>query len=402
MNKQIKLGKYGNLELPAENLKAHLYPSFTESLPNDRIEKAFATSGIEEFCSKYTNITVLVNDATRPTPTDVILEKACRFFDLQNTVFMIATGSHPPPSKTQLKRILGKNHDKMNIHIHDSRTEHGYIGTTKRNTKVMLDKTALKSDAFVVIGSVEPHYFAGYTGGRKSFLPGIAHYDTIEQNHSLTLNKNAKLLMLENNPVHLDMMEAVSFLEKPIFSIQAILNSANQIADLTFGDIEESFYDAVKIAEQVYTKPVDRKADMVVAIIEEPYDQTLYQAHKGMENCKHILKKDGLLIVAAPCERGIGNENFLKLLNRFDNYQTLYSHISRDYQLGAHKAINIAKFKQNHSLWLVSSNTLADSFADRQFSNLQIAIDSAIKHKGNKTELVVVENAASLVPVLGR
>lgn len=400
MNKQLKLARYGTIDLPAENLEAHLYPTSSKCLDNDQIEIAIANSELETFCSKYRTITVLINDATRPTPTNVILEKVCRYFDLQHTLFMIATGSHLPPSETQLRRILGENFDKMTVHIHDCYAKHEYIGTTKRNTRVMLDKKALEADAFVVIGSVEPHYFAGYTGGRKSFLPGIAHWDTIEQNHSLALDENSKLLALENNPVHLDMMEAISFLNKPVFSIQAVLNSNNQLADLTFGDIKDSFYEAVKIAAKTYTKPVHRKADIVVALIEEPYDQTLYQAHKGLENCKHILNKGGLLLLMASCKNGIGNDNFLKLLNRFDSYQTMESHIRENYKLGAHKALSLAKFKESHPIWLISQQKLKRSFADRQFDELQSALNNAIQQKGDNCRIIVLEHAASLVPIL--
>ena len=123
-----------------------------------------------------------------------------------------------------------------------------------------LNKIVAEAKKTIVIGSVEPHYFAGYTGGRKGFLPGVASYETITQNHKLALNKSAKALALDGNPVHEDMMDAMNVLKEiKVFSIMTILDKHHNVYETTCGDLVGAFYDAIDSAKKVFCVDIEEK-----------------------------------------------------------------------------------------------------------------------------------------------
>ncbi|MEJ2067607.1 MAG: lactate racemase domain-containing protein, partial [Deltaproteobacteria bacterium] len=143
----------------------------------------------------------------------------------------------------------------------------------------------------VAISSVEPHYYAGYTGGRKSFFPGAASYQTMEHNHRLALEEGVAPMALTGNPVHEDMVEAMGTLEgKEIYSLQVVLDRFHRICAAFAGSLEGSFAAAVQKAREVFAVEISARADIVVTIAPAPMDIDLYQAHKAIEHGKPALK----------------------------------------------------------------------------------------------------------------
>ncbi|MCJ2562544.1 MAG: lactate racemase domain-containing protein, partial [Candidatus Thermoplasmatota archaeon] len=183
---------------------------------------------LSEFLSGRSEFLVVVNDATRQTPTAKALEGLSEILRHKKPEFLIATGSHRAPTEDEMGSIFGKFHHeyKDRIGYHDSRnSEMVELGVTSRGTPVRVNKKVLEFDKIVLINSVEPHYFAGYTGGRKSILPGVSSYETIEANHKFALEPAARTTSLEGNPVHEDMAEAIGFLDREkLFSINLVLD----------------------------------------------------------------------------------------------------------------------------------------------------------------------------------
>jgi lactate racemase len=118
----------------------------------------------------------------------------------------------------------------------------------------------------VATGSVEPHYFAGYTGGHKASLPGVAGFNTMEANHKLALSPKAQSLALEGNPVHEDVLDALALIKAPVFALMTVLDKDQKIAAATAGDLMESFFDAVRLARQIFCVPIPALADVVVSV----------------------------------------------------------------------------------------------------------------------------------------
>jgi len=147
---------------------------------------------------------------------------------------------------------------------HDCRAEDlVYVGRTKALTKVYLNKTFVGADLRVLTGDIELHYYAGYGGGRKSVLPAVSGEETIQHNHSMMLHPKAKTGVLEGNPVHEDMIEAAR-LAKVDFIVSIVTNSKGELVRAFAGDLEQAFYEGVKLVDEMYKVPIERRADIVI------------------------------------------------------------------------------------------------------------------------------------------
>ena len=209
--------------------------------------------------------------------------------------------------------------------------------------ELYLNKLVGKASKVIVIGSVEPHYFAGYTGGRKAFLPGVAAFRSIEQNHRMALSPEARALALEGNPVHDDLMEAMELVRSPVYSIMTVLDRNHEIDTVTAGDITKSFEDAVVAANRIFTAPLEEKADIVVTAAPYPMDVDLYQSQKAIDNAKLALKDGGTMILVSACREGIGGEAFARLLSSASTPDEVLRKIDEGFKLGYHKAAKMAE-----------------------------------------------------------
>jgi len=266
-----------------------------------------------------------------------------------------------------------------------------------------VNKLGVEAQKLVPISSVEPHYFAGYTGGRKSFLPGIASYKTIEQNHKHALKPEAKALVLEGNPVHEDMIDALKTIaEKEIFSIQTVLDGERRIYAATAGHIHKSFYKAIDKAKDVFCVKVPKKSDIVVTVAPYPMDVDLYQSQKAIDNGKLALKDEGILIMISKCRTGIGPRTFFELMSSCKTPQETLNKIDKEFKLGYHKAAKLAEIATWAEMWGVTALPDKDleSIFIKPFSSIQKAIDKAIKIKGTDATILVLMDGGMTVPMI--
>jgi nickel-dependent lactate racemase len=190
------------------------------------LDKPIASKSFDEFLKDAKDILFIVNDGTRPTPTAKVLDIIYDKIRNRNVKFIVATGCHRAPTEEEYQEIFGSHLDEFRdrIHSHDSKNDEMVkLGVSKNGTVIEVNKLGGEAHKIAMIGSVEPHYFAGYTGGRKAFLPGIASYKTIEQNHKLALKMSAQAMALDGNPVHEDMEDAIKTVKgKEIFAIMTV------------------------------------------------------------------------------------------------------------------------------------------------------------------------------------
>ncbi|MCD4820167.1 MAG: nickel-dependent lactate racemase [Candidatus Cloacimonetes bacterium] len=407
----IKYGEKKYLINFPQTFKVHIIePESSKKIDNsylveNSLQNPLNSPSLLEFIESIKNLLIIVNDTARSTPTEKILKIILPSLQKTKYKIIIATGTHKVDFKKDLPKIFGALYKEVKdfVIVHNSKNdEMTYLGTTTFDNDIYLNKCIEDFEGIVVIGSVEPHYFAGFTGGRKSFLPGIAAYITIEKNHSFALNdKKSKIAILDENPVHEDMLEAISFIKKPIFSIQTVLDTEQNVIFASSGNIYDSFDKAVEFSRKYFIKKVSFKADIIVAEIETPFDKSLYQAHKGLENCKSVLKNNGIYILVAKCKDGLGSSNFVDLLKFANSLEELISFTKKEYKLGYHKSNRIAKFLLQNKLWLVSDlpDDIVTDIYMRNFHSVQEAIDSAIIIKGEKTKILIIKNAATVIPV---
>lgn len=377
------------------------------------LEKPIDKESFEQFANKSEKLLVIVNDATRPTPTSKIIDYLYPILSAHpHVTFLIATGVHRPPTDDEFKYIFGKYYDsfKNQIISHDARNDNDmtYLGKSKNGTEMYINNLVPEYGNVLVIGSVEPHYFAGYTGGRKSFLPGVASFKTIEMNHKLALSDKACSLALNGNPVHEDMADAMNVLQNiNVFSIQTILTGDHKIYAVTTGDLHTSFDAAIEYANQIFCVPLKQKGNIVLTAAPYPMDVDLYQSQKALDNGKLALEDDGIIILVSKCRTGVGEDAFLKLLGGASSCCDVLEKLSDEYKLGYHKAAKMAQIGTRSEMWAVTDldeNVIKKALM-KPYSNIQKALDDAIKtikDKGKKPQIVVMPFGSLTIPFLKR
>lgn len=370
------------------------------------IDNPVNSRNLGDFLADARDVLLIVNDATRPTPTARVLENIHDAIKPFNLKFIVATGAHRAPTEDEYRQIFGRYYKEFRpcTCAHDSRAEGDmvYIGKSRNGTEMLVNRLGMECHKIVIISSVEPHYFAGYTGGRKSFLPGIASYRSIEQNHRLSLNSQAKALALEGNPVHEDMVDALGTIRnREIFSIMTVLDRNHRIYAATAGNIDDSFTAAATRAKEVFAVRIKGKADIVVSVARFPMDIDLYQSQKALDNGKLALREGGILILVSKCRCGIGDETFAKLLCSCNTPEEALKRIGEGYVLGYHKAAKIAEIKLWAEMYGVSAlpDELARGLFITPFSSPQEALDHALDVKGNDAKVLFLLDGTMTVPI---
>ena len=254
------------------------------------------------------------------------------------------------------------------------------LGTTRNGTPILLNRAAVEADRVVILGSVEPHYFAGFTGGRKAFLPGVAGYATIEANHKLALDPRAAALELADNPVSQDMEDALAFVPKKVFALMAVLDKGQGLSAITAGDLRLSFEAAVAKAKGIFAVAIPERADIVISVAKPPMDIDLYQSQKAIENGSLAVREGGCLILVSSCRDGVGDEAYMRLLSSERRPEAVLGRIKEGYRLGYHKAGKIAQAAMRSRILAVSeldAATLGGAFMEKQPS-LEAALATAL------------------------
>ena len=374
-----------------------------EDVIRQGLDNPVGNYSFDSFLGECDKLLVIVNDGTRPTPTARVLKHIHSRLKDMDVQFIIATGVHRAPTDEEYRFIFGDlyDHYKNRICSHDARKdEMAHLGVSSNGTEMYINKKVTEYEKVMIIGSVEPHYFAGFTGGRKSFLPGVSSYKTIEMNHKHALHRDARALKLKGNPVHEDMIDALKTLKCDVFSIQAVLDKKHKIYGLTSGDINESFYQAIDKAEEIFVTEIPEKADIVVSVAGYPMDVDLYQSQKALDNGKLALKDGGILIMVSSCREGLGEEAFYNLLSSSDTPAEVLEKIKDNYVLGYHKAGKMAEV----NLWadVKAFSELEDDLWKKIFikpvKDLQKAVDDALLEKGPEAGVIVLTDGCMTVP----
>jgi nickel-dependent lactate racemase len=383
-----------------------------DEIISNSLRKPINTPSFQEFIQGYDSFLIIVNDHARATPTPKLLKHVLPVLEGKKIGIIVASGTHSLPSEDDLKNLVfGRYYSQLRklVVFHDSKATEKFItiGTTSRGTKVRVNRIVNEYKAIITINSIEPHYFAGFTGGRKSFLPGISAFDSIEANHSMALLDESRILSLKGNPLHEDLEEAAHLVTDthPVFGINVVLDGSNKIVGSFAGDIFEQLYQGAELAKEVYAPPIENAPDVLISVVHPPLDQNLYQAQKGFENCLFALKPGGIMILVASCYDGVGPEDYETMLQSSstpDELAEKFEEIKVDYQLGWHKVGSIPPFLKDRELWMVTripEKKLKQMFI-KGFTDPQKAIDEALKKMGVNCQVLVVQDSANVCPVL--
>lgn len=413
MNIDIKYGKDGiqKIDVPEENLIGVFCPKDVEcGIPEDvinaSIDDPVGYDSLDQFLEGGKDIVFIVNDGTRPTPTAKVLDALSKRMDLRKARYMVATGNHRDMTAEEYDFVFGKHLGDLKDRIicHDAKNSSCvFLGDSKNGTPMEVNEIAVNADRLVIITSVEPHYFAGYTGGRKSFLPGVASYRTIEANHRMAMRAEAQALALEGNPVHEDMMDALEKVKgKRIFSIQIVMDRHQNVYRVASGELNECFKMAVSWAEDVFCVPIPQKADLVISVAPYPMDVDLYQSQKALDNGKWALKEGGRIVMVSKCREGIGHATFLQQLSSSKDPKVVLENLNKEYKLGYHKAAKMAEIAVWADIWTVTDldPAIIRKANMTPFPTVAAALERALKDNPNAKVIIMMDGSVTIPKVI--
>ena len=329
----------------------------------------------------------------------------------ENITFICATGSHRHQSKEEHQILLGKKLDnRFEVVDHDCKDEENLInlGTTSFGTPVIINKTAIQCDHIILTGAIVFHDLAGFGGGKKSILPGIAAYESIMANHKLSLGNNfgegTNSLVCcgntENNPVHLDMLEAAAFV-KPTFLFNVIIDEAGNIVNAVAGDYIKAHEAGQRLVAEADSCYIKEKADIVVVSAGGyPKDIDFYQASKALINAKEASKKDGFIILLAECIEGYGGVEVQQMLEGFSDNYSREKALRENFSIAKYTGYLIAEIAEEFNVILVSSlNSKLLRNANIQVTeDVNQALAMAIQQKGMDAKIYLMPNGANTLP----
>jgi len=314
------------------------------------------------FQKKASKILIIVNDITRPTPYEIILpplldELHQIGIKKENIIFIIATGIHRSNSPEEIKEMFGENIFSAYKFINHDCGDHNLkdLGKLKNGNKLWVNPIVSDIDFIITTGVIVPHYFAGFSGGRKSILPGISGRKTIEANHARMVSSDSRTGNLKGNPVHQEMQEAAEKVGVD-FNINVVTDENHQIIEIVAGELLASWRQGVEMCKQIYICPIEKKADVVIASTGGyPKDINVYQAQKALDNAYQAVKSGGTIILIAECSEGYGEPTFEKWIEEANSPDDITERLKKKFVLGGHKAYAIAKLTKEVEVILISS-----------------------------------------------
>lgn len=315
------------LVLADDRLKAVLRPAHTQSDSGDEsaivrkaLENPIGSPRLCQLVKDKQHILLITSDHTRPVPSHVTLplylEEIRRGNPQARVTILIATGMHRPTTETELRQKFGDeivDREEIVVHRAEVQEDMAFFGTLPSGGELWLNKLVQEADLVISEGFVEPHFFAGFSGGRKSILPGVAAKQTVLYNHNARFiaSDKARQGSLEGNPIHQDMLFAARA-ARLTFILNVLIDAEKRVIAAFAGDLEEAHRAGCNLCLQMTcVKPVE--ADIAITSNGGyPLDQNVYQSVKGMTAAEGCVKPGGAIIMCAALGDGHGGEAFYR------------------------------------------------------------------------------------------
>ncbi|MBK5261447.1 MAG: nickel-dependent lactate racemase [Peptostreptococcaceae bacterium] len=309
------------------NLSNYKVDKTEEELVNESLSNPIGTPRLREMAAGKQNIVIISSDHTRPVPSHIIMPQILKEIRAGNPTaditILISTGCHRETKQEELVDKFGTeiyNNEKIIVHDCDDLDNLVSLGKLPSGGNLLINKIATDADLLIAEGFIEPHFFAGFSGGRKSVLPGIASRETVMYNHNsgFIANPNARTGIVENNPIHNDMLYAarVARLE---FIVNVVIDSAHKIIKCVSGDCDLAHREGrnfLKSMCQVDAIP----SDIVISTNGGyPLDQNIYQAVKGMTAAEATVKEGGVIVMLSKSVDGHGAPAFYETFKEEKN-----------------------------------------------------------------------------------
>lgn len=354
------------------------------------------------------SIAIAINDKTRPVPHEVLLPELLQHlinmgFEVSAIHIWIATGTHKPMPKSEYelvvpRSLLGKY--AILSHDIDSVNNMEYLGETSYRTPIWVNKLFYEADLKIVVGNIEPHHFAGFSGGMKTAAIGLGGRETIDHNHAMLNQPEACVGKYETNPLRQDIEEIGDKIGVHL-ALNVVLNQDHQIVDVFAGKPKSVFQVGIQKAKEICAVKSKTDFDMVIASAGGyPKDINFYQAQKALTHASLFARKGAPLILVAECKDGSGNIAYERIMEDLRSIEDVYRHFStHPFCVGPHKALQMARILQRNPVIIVSSMTdeLANRLLMTPFQNLQTAVDTTLSCLDSPLSIAILPQATTTI-----
>jgi nickel-dependent lactate racemase len=357
------------------------------------------------------SVAIAINDKTRPVPHDLMLPPllarlAALGYPREAVTLIIATGTHiPMPPETHGEVVPPGILDRYAVESHDCDAETLIdLGTTERGTPIRVNRRFAEADLRIVVGNVEPHHFAGFSGGVKTAAIGLAGRETATANHALLRHPAAALAHFADNPLRQD-IEEIGRRMAIDAALNVVMNRHKAIVKAWFGPPRAVIEAAMPEVRRIYEVPVAQPFDvMITSPGGYPKDINLYQAHKAVSCANRVTREGGTIILVAACEDGVGSEGYAAWMARgFPSHEAVMAQfVQEPFRIGPHKAYIFARDAVTlNAIWVVSE---IDPAQVRQLlltpGTLQEALDAVVAPLPASARIGVLPYANATIPNL--
>lgn len=407
------------VRIPGKNYLKTLIPPYRPGVEDETgeilsaLQHPIGTPPLREMAKRKrgTRAVIVVNDVTRPTPTYKLLPPlleelgACGIPD-GDILILVATGTHRDSTPDELERLLGEGIlGTFPVINHHCQEKEGMVdlGNTSQGIPVVINRLFFEAGLKILTGSIEPHQSAGFSGGRKSVLPGLASLETLRLHHGYQMRSpDPAMGWVEGNPFHLSAVEAAKKAGTD-FILNVVQNHEREITRAVAGDVEEAWLAGVQASREVFEVEAPGDVDIVIASPGgHPRDINLYQSQKSMAAAELLVKRGGTIILPAACPDGIGSDGFYEWMDAASCPEDVIERFIREgYSIGTSKAWLYSRCLIKAELIVVSDSLdgqTLDAMFTQKASTVEEAIEMALGKQGEDAKILVLRNAADLVP----
>ena len=398
-------------EIPEANLLAVLHANEVktdltgEACVKAALENPIGAPHLAEVVHPGETVAIVTSDITRPCPSykilppllDALYEAGIRREDI---MLVFALGSHRKHTEEEQRKLAGERAFAEIRCVDSDPDDCVRLGATKAGTPVDIFRPVAEADRVICVANVEYHYFAGYSGGAKSIMPGVSTRSAIQCNHRMMVREEACAGKLEGNPIREDIEEAGAILGID-YIVNVVLDEHKEIVFAAAGDVTKAHRAGCAFLDTLYRKEISGKADIVLASQGgAPKDLNLYQTQKALDNAKHAVKDGGVIILIGSCKEGLGEKTFEKWIREAEKPEDLVRRVREDFQLGGHKAAAIAMVLERADVYLVSElqPELVKKCFLTPFADLQSALDAAFAKMGKNASVIAMPYGGSTLP----
>ena len=348
-------------------------------------------------------VVIIVSDSTRGVPTAKVMpmimeELASAGVDKSNITVVIATGVHREATADEVTEIVGKQFidEGLKVISHDpyDKDKLVSIGTTTFGTPIEVSRIVFDADLRISVGKVEPHEFAGFSGGRKSVLPGIASERTIEINHrpEMLMSPQARPGEILDNPIHKDMVEASEML-KIHFTVNLVLNQSGETVGIFAGDLIKAHHEAVRFMRSFCQISLTRRPDIIVTTPGRPLNINFYQSVKPLIALAPVMAPGGVLVLYSACRDGLGTQDMLIPYEGAQDIEEVIHRLNKNYRIQMDHALLLGKILLGGVRIVISTPSVEASTLNKMFMGAapspQDAVEMAMKMVTNQKPTVL-------------